>query len=121
MSWKLVLNENFPEPASKLLKDSGWDALCVGDFSAGAADTEVLARARQEKRCLVTFDTDYGELIFRRRLPPPPVVLLLRVASYRPADPAAWLTRLVESEHFDEGYFLVFDGNSLRRRPYVTA
>jgi hypothetical protein len=42
----------------------------------------VLDLARAEGRWLVTFDRDYGELVFRRNLPPPPVILLFRVPFY---------------------------------------
>ncbi len=38
---------------------------------------EVLARAVDEQRIILTFDRDYGELIYRFRLPPPKGVIYL--------------------------------------------
>jgi hypothetical protein len=67
----------------------------------------------------VTFDRDYGELIFRRRLPMPPLLLLLRVDSYRPEEPAQWLEALSDAGELREGFFHVFDGTAVRRRSRV--
>ena len=41
----------------------------VRDFQGGLPDIEVLRIARQENCILITNDRDFGELIFRRRLP----------------------------------------------------
>ncbi len=121
MTPRLLLNENFPEPASSVLRQMGWDAVSVTERMPGTNDPNVLAWARRESRWLVTFDMDYGDLIFRNRLPPPPVVLMLRVPSYRPAEPAIWIQRLVENEQLTVGYFHVFDGNAVRRRSFLAA
>lgn len=121
MTPRLLLNENFPEPASAVLRQMGWDAVSVTERMPGTNDSNVLAWARRESRWLVTFDMDYGDLIFRNRLPPPPVVLMLRVPSYRPAEPAIWIQRLVENDQLAVGYFHVFDGNAIRRRSFLAA
>ena len=115
----LLLNENFPEPALAALRQTGWDVVAVSERMPGANDFDVLALAAGENRWLITFDMDYGELIFRNRLPPPPAVLLLRIPSYRPAEPAVWIKRLVESDQIAVGYFHVFDGSKIRRRPFL--
>ena len=57
-------------------------ALAPGDWVTDwvepqAPDVEILALARGLDRILLTEDADFGDLIFRNRLPPPPGVLLL--------------------------------------------
>lgn len=99
----------------------GWNVVAVSERMPGANDFDVPALATRENRWLITFDMDYGELIFRNRLPPPPVVLLLRVPSHRPAEPAGWIQRLVGNEQIAAGYFHVFDGSKIRRRPFLPA
>lgn len=113
---KLLVNENFPAPSITELRKLGHDVVAVAEVARGSADLDVLARAVREERWLVTFDRDYGELVFARRLPPPPAVILLRVASYRPIDPARWLQRLCAAPTKLTGCFAVFDGRSLRTR-----
>lgn len=111
-----LLNENFPRPAVARLRARGWDVLAVGELDASATDPSVLARARAEGRWLATFDRDYGELVFRRRLAPPPLILLLRVESYGAEEPADWIESLHARGLLEPGAFHVFDGSTLRRR-----
>lgn len=119
MSLRLLLNENFPAPSVPLLRAAGYDVLAVAEAWPGAADAEVLALAVREMRWLVTFDRDYGELLFARRLPAPPAVILLRVPSYRPDEPARWMIELARDELDRLGRFTVFDGRTCRSRPLL--
>ena len=62
----LLVNENFPVPALKLLRAQGVQAEAVQELMPGAPDTTVLAYAVAHGHWLVTFDRDYGELVFVR-------------------------------------------------------
>lgn len=46
----------------------GHDVTHVGDWGADPGDTEVLRRAHEEQRVLVTLDNDFGELVIVRGL-----------------------------------------------------
>jgi predicted nuclease of predicted toxin-antitoxin system len=50
----------------------------------GSPDPEVLARAQQENRVVVTFDKDFGELAFRRGLAASVGVVLFRITLTSP-------------------------------------
>jgi predicted nuclease of predicted toxin-antitoxin system len=112
-----LLNENFPQPAVKRLRASGWDVLAVAESAVSAADPTVMALAREQGRWLVTFDRDYGELVFRQQFAPPPLVLLLRVRSYQPDEPSEWIESLYAAGDLLERHFHIFDGHTIRRRP----
>lgn len=114
MRW--LVNENFPAPSVAVLRASGHDVLYIADSHAGDDDADVLALAREEGRWLVTFDRDYGELLFARNHAPPSVVILLRVPSYRPDEPAAWLEHLLLEPKDLLGKFTVFTGKTVRSR-----
>lgn len=114
MRW--LVNENFPAPSVAVLRASGHDVLYIADSHAGDDDADVLALAREEGRWPVTFDRDYGELLFARNHAPPPVVILLRVPSYRPDEPAAWLEHLLLEPKDLLGKFTVFTGKTVRSR-----
>ena len=64
----------------------------------------------------VTFDRDYGELIYRHGLPAPPAVFLFRLKSYLPNEPGHLVAELWESDLEIEGGFIVCDDNGVRRR-----
>ena len=119
MKVRWLANENFPAPSVAVLRAAGHDILCIAESYPGIDDTTVLALARKEERWLVTFDRDYGELLFARNYAPPPAVILLRAQSYRPEEPAAWLTQLLLDQESLLGKFTVFTGDTLRTRPLL--
>ena len=71
MKPRLLANENFPTPSIRLLRDRGYNVAAVAEGHGGLADPDVLALAVTERRWIVTFDRDYGELIFARGLSAP--------------------------------------------------
>jgi predicted nuclease of predicted toxin-antitoxin system len=117
---RLLLNENVPLPSVKRLRGAGWDVLAIAESHASIDDAAVMRLARESARWLITFDRDYGELVFRQDLPPPPLVLLLRVPSYSPEEPAAWIDILYRREQLAAGYFDIYGGEAVRRRPFPT-
>jgi predicted nuclease of predicted toxin-antitoxin system len=117
MSLPLLLNENFPAPSVAILREEGFDLVFIADSQPGIDDVDVLALAVREGRCVVTFDGDYGELLFARRYPAPPALILLRISSYRPEEPAQWVMRLVANEKECLGRFTVVDDSAIRSRP----
>jgi predicted nuclease of predicted toxin-antitoxin system len=119
MTPRWLLNENFPQPAVQRLRARGWDVSAICEDSPSIDDGMVMERARVEGRWLVTFDRDYGELVFKRSLPPPKLIVLLRVAMYAPEEPADWLIRLLDAKELREGFFHIFDGQTIRRRPLL--
>jgi hypothetical protein len=70
--------------------------------------------ALDESRLLITYDRDFGTLLFRDRIRPAPLVLYVRTS----ASPSANGPRVLEAlEHVELGHFLVIDGDALRKRP----
>ena len=60
----LLANENFPGPAVTALRNAGHDILWVRTEMPGTEDSEVLRRAQQDARVLITFDKDFGDLAY---------------------------------------------------------
>lgn len=117
MTRRLLANENFPAPSVRLLRDRGHDIVSVAEQGGSLSDKDVLAHALSDQRWIVTFDRDYGELIFARGLPAPPAVILFRLKSYRPEVPGRMLAELLDPGGEFEGYFVVVDEAGVRRRP----
>ncbi len=86
---QLIADENFPLISIRLLRQAGYDITSVTEDSPGIEDTEVLARAVNEQRIILTFDRDDGELIYRFRLPAPKGVIYLRFRPHSPEEPAS--------------------------------
>jgi uncharacterized protein (DUF433 family)/predicted nuclease of predicted toxin-antitoxin system len=63
---RILANENIPGEAVALLRERGHDVVWIRTDSPGTSDNANLARAVAEQRLLLTFDKDFGELVFRR-------------------------------------------------------
>ena len=64
----------------------------------------------------MTYDRDYGELVFSRGLPSPPAIVYLRQEAYPPSRPADLLRNLLARPEQVEGYFVVVGERSIRKR-----
>lgn len=64
MSLLLLANENIPFASIKELRSEGFDILTIAESYRGESDRKVLSVCADEQRSLITFDRDYGELIF---------------------------------------------------------
>ncbi|MCC5656038.1 DUF5615 family PIN-like protein [Nostoc sp. XA010] len=115
---RFLANENFPLPSVRLLRQAGYDVASVTEDSPGIEDTEVLTRGANEQRVILTFDRDYGELIYRLRLPSPTGVIYLRFRPHTPEEPATLLLNLLEIEGLQfEERFTVLERDQIRQRP----
>lgn len=63
-------------PLAQFLHDRGFDALFVGGWKPSATDPEILRKAKDERRILISNDKDFGELVFKLQLPHTGVILL---------------------------------------------
>ena len=115
---KLLANENIPMGMVHGLRKMGHDVLAILETSPGVSDVVVLDLARREQRSLLTFDRDYGELIYLKRLPVPASVLYLRFVPTSPEDAVQLVAPLLADDGKQvNGYFVVMDRDSHRRRP----
>jgi predicted nuclease of predicted toxin-antitoxin system len=116
---KLLANENFPIDSYHYLKFKGFDIKAVGIDYAGFKDEEVMKLAINESRIILTFDKDYGELIFKYGYKPDPGVIFLRLEAYESDEPGKIIEQLLSTTHFEtERKLTVFDGKFIRQRAY---
>lgn len=75
--------------------------------------------AHAEHRIVVTFDRDFGELVFRRGLRAPAGILCLRFVPEVPSDVTAYVSRLIREGINLRGRFTSADRRRLRQRALV--
>ncbi len=115
---RFLANENFPLLSVRILRQAELEVASVTEDSPGIEDSEVLARAADEQRVILTFDRDYGELIYRLRLRSPRGVIYLRFRPHTPEEPASILLNLLQLEGLQfEERFTVVEGDQIRQRP----
>lgn len=118
MNIALLANENFPAPAIRKLRAAGIDVVAVREAMPSVSDKEVMAYARREQRWIVTFDRDYGDLVFREGLLPPPAILFFRQEPYPPERPADLVLAMLSEPQQAEGCMVVISEQNIRRKRF---
>jgi predicted nuclease of predicted toxin-antitoxin system len=119
---RFLADENFPRPGVLRLREAGYQIEWVAEIAPGAPDTQVLAHAREHGQVLLTFDRDFGELIYRQRLSVPPGVVHLRFVPGSPTESADILLDLFRREGLElVGRFTVLERDRVRQRPLLRA
>jgi predicted nuclease of predicted toxin-antitoxin system len=117
MNMEALANENFPAPSTRLLREAGWDVKSIKEDMPGISDEEVLRVAVTERRIILTFDRDYGELLFRYRHNPPPAVVYFRNKGDIPESAGKMLLEIIQRQQISlEGYFTVLEESGVRQR-----
>ena len=100
MRW--LVDECVDAALVELLRELGHDAIYMSDVEPRATDAEVMRRAVNEDRLVLTEDKDFGELVFRQAKPVPGLILL-RIESARRS--LKWPRLLAAIERFGEALF----------------
>ena len=116
---KLLANENFPLKSTSLLRQAGFDIIAIGTDNPGISDKEVIRIAEREKRTIITFDKDYGELIYKHGYKPEAGVIFLKPFDFKPEDPGIYLMKIFKSKNLKFNRKLtVIDNKKIRQRGY---
>jgi predicted nuclease of predicted toxin-antitoxin system len=117
---RLLADENVPAPSIRLLRAAGFDVESIREIAAGSPDRDVLAHAREQGQVLVTFDRDFGELVYRLGALVPAGIVYLRLS---PADPEEAGRVLLDLLGMEEvlilGRFTIVDRDRVRQRPLL--
>lgn len=113
---RILANENFPGPVVRALRERGDDVAWVKEIARGATDEVILARAQAEKRVLVTFDKDFGELAYRLVLPASCGIVLFRLRGSSPDEDNARAVTALTSRDDWVGQFAVVEDDRIRTR-----
>ena len=110
---KFLANENIPKRTVELLRAQGIDIVSVLDVATGLSDLEVLEVGNDQDRILLTFDKDFGNLVFKADAKAKGV-LLLRFKPTSPEQIAQKLKALIATGIQLEGQFVVMNEQRVR-------
>ena len=70
-----LVDENVEFSVVRHLREKGYDAISIAEIYPSLDDLPILMMAAKEKRIIITSDKDFGNLIFREKLPSSGIVL----------------------------------------------
>ena len=111
-----LANENFPLDAVEILRQAGHDVAWVRSDAPGSTDPQVLAWAVREKRIVLTFDKDFGDLAFRAGLPGGCGIILFRLGAATSAQLAEQVVSSITARDDWAGHFSVVEPGRIRMR-----
>lgn len=116
----LVADENIALSAVEALREAGSRVIYIGEERPGSSDSSVLERACDAEATLVSFDRDYGELIFKRGHRAPRAVIYLRDVPNSPLEMASIVQGLLNGSLAGDvvGHFVVWTREGIRKRAF---
>ena len=112
-----LANENIPLSTTRLLTEGGHDVVRVADEMPGASDRQVIEQVINSNRILLTFDRDYGELIFRHKARNVPGVVYFRFTPVAPDEAGMILLDILKEQGIAlTGKFTVIERDNIRQR-----
>ncbi|MBC7945435.1 MAG: DUF5615 family PIN-like protein [Burkholderiales bacterium] len=102
----------------RALRAAGHQVIAIVEEAAGLDDAAVLSRAHGTDAVLLTFDRDYGELIFKKLHPHPRSLIYLRSFPASPQELTDLIVRLVDGGIAGDvdGYLIVWTREGIRKR-----
>ena len=112
-----LANENFPLSSIRLLRDAGHCVISIIQEAPGSKDQDILKQAHTERLIILTFDRDYGELIYRHQALPPLGVVYFRFAPATSSEPAQILLNVMNKADLSIiGKFTIIERDRVRQR-----
>ena len=115
----LLADENQHPLVVARLRQAGYSVEWIAETAPGSADTAILSRPDIGRLVLVTYDRDFGDLIFNRGLPAPHAILYTRLSRAEPAVIANRLLALLEAG-IAAGHITTVTRDGARTRPFLS-
>jgi Domain of unknown function (DUF5615) len=114
---KFLANENVPGEVVEAARQAGYDLAWIAESSPGAKDEAVLATALAQRRVLLTFDKDFGEMAFRQGKAATCGIIIFRPRVRAPGSLARFVLAVLGQTVAWEGNFSVAKEGTLRVVP----
>ena len=114
-----LADESCAGPVIRALRRAGHDVLAIVDVAGGSTDEKVMQRAIDERRVLITEDSDFGKLVYARGNPSPGIIFVKFHTRVRHSKPAAVLEAVKKLGDRLRGGFAVVEPGRVRlgKRP----
>lgn len=113
---KFLANENIPLESVKILRRNGIDIISIQELNPGITDIEVINISNSENRIIITFDKDYGDLIYQKKIIFKIGIIFLRFIPKSHEELAEFLIEIINLKIEFQNKFSVIDREKIRQR-----
>jgi predicted nuclease of predicted toxin-antitoxin system len=113
---KLLADENIEREFVLALRAANIHVISAWESYIGFADDEILQISVDEKAVILTYDTDFGELVFRFSLKSHGIILLRLSGLSLPDKVEKTISVIQDHQHEIKNAFTVISENSVRIR-----
>ena len=114
---KFLANENIPLDSVHVLRRAGHHVVSISEEHAGMKDIDVLKMAVKDRSIILTFDRDYGELIFKYPKSIPEGLVYFRFSPATSEALALILLRILKQENIPLlKHFTIIEEGRIRQR-----
>ncbi len=110
-----LADENFPLTSYQILLDNGFDIIHIALIAFGIDDVDVITLSQTGQRIILTFDSDFGTLIFKSGYRPLGVIFF-RLPECDVDEPTQIVLKLLKTDINIIGYLTVIDRENIRQR-----
>jgi predicted nuclease of predicted toxin-antitoxin system len=114
---RLLADENMHPAVVTRLRHAGYQTEWIAETSYGATDASILQRPDIGSLILITFDRDFGDLIFNQKYPPPLSILYTRLSRAHPDQIAERLLAALDAG-VPAGQMITLTKNGERTKPF---
>ena len=116
-----LANENIPLDSIELIRNYNHTVISIKEQTLGISDITVLNLAKTNNAIILTFDKDYGEIIFRERYENPPPIIFYRFKGYDSFFAGKTLINLLKNAAINlNNCFTVIEEETIRQRKFFS-
>jgi predicted nuclease of predicted toxin-antitoxin system len=114
---RFLADENVHPVVIARLRNAGFTAESITETSKGSTDQAILSRTDISEHVLITFDRDFGDLIFHKNYPRPYSIIFSLLGRAEPRHVSDRIGILVE-EGIPAHHMLVITADAVRLKPF---
>lgn len=112
---KFLADENIPRKVVDLVSKNGHDILWIKNIAPKSSDDQILSLAEAEERIILTFDRDFGQLVYEKKLLTKQGIIYFRLDGLSPSKMAEAVIEILNSDVIFPGYFTVVTKTKIRQ------
>ncbi len=112
---KFLADENIPRKVVDLVSENGHDILWIKNIAPKSSDDQILSLAEAKERIILTFDRDFGQLVYEKKLLTKQGIIYFRLDGLSPVKMGEAVIEALNSGLTFAGYFMVVSRIKIRQ------